>query len=182
MFQWYVVRKTCDIGRYINWNFISSLTLLSKYIITSKLQLWSVWQKWTIFKVLCVNFFTNVVQIFGDPFGFFKNITFKVKASLATFGKFGLLFIPNSGHTDRRRNTKWTSDSISYNVVPSAHHSIGGLGTNLIFFENIYRNFFQLLTDDLCQVFILEDHDDWHQDEEDDGREEVLDNVWWIAP
>ena len=54
------------------------------------------------------NLLAIVAQIFGDFFMLKKVITFSVKTVVATFwetiAKFGLVFIPTSGHTESLRH------------------------------------------------------------------------------
>ena len=56
------------------------------------------------FKSSCKNLLAKGAKIFAVFWGYFVNITFEVKTAVATFwaifDKFGLLFIPTSGHTE----------------------------------------------------------------------------------
>ena len=47
----------------------------------------------------------------------------------------------------------------------------------MIFFDKFSQDDFQLLPNKVCQVVTLQDNDDGHEEEEDDGRQEVLENV-----
>ena len=91
----------------------------------------SVWPDWAIFKVLGDNFpfkdWPNILWVFG----YFENISIQVKigilsAAWATFRKFGLPFIPSSGHANPHVWSKWYY-LLSWNVLkrkfPSEYES-----------------------------------------------------------
>ena len=67
------------------------------------------------------NFLTKVARISGDFGAFTKNVEFKEKTDGATFGKFGLLFIPTSGHSGR----PLTLDFLPLHPLPFQNLQIG---------------------------------------------------------
>ena len=80
------------------WLNVRTATLRSKSIVKS-----SVTRLDDFWKILVTSFQAKVAKLFGDFLGNLENINFLSKSFrgyfCATFEKFGLFFIPTSGHT-----------------------------------------------------------------------------------